>query len=337
MTTRTCDCGKPIPDHDPAHICPACRVEVTDLLTALPDLVDDVNLAITRQTATGQRNGPRSSSSDTIAWNDAASRALTRTLTRLLSWTRTVAVPLLEHELDALTDRRDLIRAAGGKAEHQKDQPLVDALAARLDVVIDDTRQRLNYLTGPRWVITASHRTLVGVLLDPPVLEQLHRHPDAGRLLADLRRSHADLLTVTDSPPPRLYLGPCKADPLRKGVECIEEIYALDHSDQGKGHLCDQCRSVRCPTCGTEHDVAQRRGWLREAMDDRLATAGDIARGLATTTGVPVTLDQIKGWVNRGRLNRHGTDKAGSALYRVGDVIDLATEAAARRAEDVGA
>lgn len=333
MTERTCACGKPIPDNRPQNLCPSCVTETRDLLDTIPSLVDDLNLTVTRQTATGARNGARSTANDTVAWNERASRVLIDAMTRLLSWTRTIAVPVLERDAANLTAQRSryLAERLDDAAE---DRERSRAAARVLTHRIDQVNGQLRYLTGPSWVIRASHHTLLAILADTAVFAAAITSEHAPAFLADLQRTQREILTATDTPTPRLYLGPCRADPLKTGAKCPEEVYALDHSDQGKDHLCDKCRTIRCHTCGTEHDVAQRRTWLKEAMDDRLATAGDIARGLANTTGVTATKDQINGWVTRGRLVRHGTDApTGAALYRVGDVIDLATELTSRRAE----
>lgn len=312
--TRTCtECKAPLPADRPAHLCPEHAENLLDALTQLPALVDDVNLTITRQTATGARNGPRSSSDTVMAFDDRASKTLATALARLITWAKST-VPDLEREQARYRTWLD------GPAYYVF-HPTATAVADRRHTWITE---QINYVTGARWTITANHRRIVDILIDQ--LDHLLARDEAGAFARDVTRTARELLTAADTPAPRLYLGQCRADPLKKGVLCQAEVYVIDHSDQGKGHICDRCRSVRCHVCATEHDVAQRRAWLLEAMDDRLATAGDIARGLANTTGITATKDQINGWVTRGRLLRRGTDQRGSALYRVGDVIDLARD-----------
>jgi hypothetical protein len=313
MTTApTCDCGKPIPTASTSALCPGCLNDLRRGLAALPDLVDDLNLTITRQTATGSRNGARSSADPVIAWDERASKTLTAAMVMLVSWAKST-LPAIDRELAAL---------------EQLDRPprrgLNDAGQARRDRL----RQYCDHLTGPRWIVTSSHRLLVEILLDN--VPFLTRTDSGAAFKAAIDRTSRQLLTAADTPAPRLYLGTCLADPLNTGIPCPEEVYAVDHTDQGKDHLCDRCRTTRCHTCGTEHDVAQRRAWLAEALDDRLATASDIARGLATTTGTGVREDQIRWWERSGRLASHGRDQGGRRLYRVGDVRDLAIEAQLR-------
>lgn len=316
---RTCaDCGAPLPNNRPQQLCTEHADAVLDVLTQLPALVDDVNLTITRQTATGSRNGARSSADTVISWDDRASKALASAMARLVSWAK-VAMPHLVKEEVALR------RWLDGPAYYLIDPATTVVVERRHDWL----RDQITYLTGARWVIAASHRRLITILTDQ--LDNLLTRDDAQDFARDVARTRTQLLAASDTPAPRLYLGPCRADPMNKGILCTAEVYAVDHSEKGKDHLCDQCRTVRCPVCSTEHDVAQRRSWLEEAMNDRLATAGDIARGLAGTTGHEATEGQIRGWERRGRLAPHGKDQLGRALYRVGDVIDLAREAALNR------
>jgi hypothetical protein len=314
--TGTCDCGKPIPAASTSALCDACLDELRTQLEDLPSLVDDLNLTITRQTNTGDRNGGRSSADPVIAWDERASKALAQSMAMLVSWAKS-ALPAIDRELAAL---------------EQLDRPprrgLNDAGRARRDRL----RQYRDHLTGPRWIITSSHRLLVEILKDNiPFLTRVDSGGPAFK--AAIARTSRQLLAAADTPAPRLYLGTCLADPLNTGQLCPEEVYALDHSDQGKDHVCDRCRTTTCRTCGTEHDVRQRREWLAEALDDRLATASDIARGLATTTGTGVREDQIRWWERSGRLAPRGRDQAGRRLYRVGDVRDLAIDARQREQE----
>ncbi|MGE3795092.1 MAG: hypothetical protein AB7I38_14355 [Dehalococcoidia bacterium] len=316
---RTCaECGAPLPADRAQQLCAQHADNVLDVLTQIPDLVDDVNLTITRQTATGARNGARSSSDTVIAFDARASKTLATALARLVTWAKTTTPQLLKEQVS-------LRRWLDSPAYYLIDYTTTAVAERRHDWL----RDQLTYLTGGRWLIASTHRRLISILTDQ--LDTLLARPDAIGFARDIARTHRELLAASDTPAPRLYLGPCRADPLKKGVLCTSEVYAVDHSDNGKDHLCDRCRTVKCPVCSTEHDVAQRRAWLTEAMEDRLATAGDIARGLAGTTGITATKDQINNWVRKSRLLRHGVDQNGVALYRVGDVIDLAHEAAAAR------
>lgn len=109
------------------------------------------------------------------------------------------------------------------------------------------------------------------------------------------------------------------------GVPCEEDLYVV----QGAS-------TVRCRTCGTEHDVEYRRKVLREHVEDQLATVAELTTAVSNLAR-PVSKDTIKSWVRRDRLVERGRrpsphDDDGVALYRVGDVLELLAEDARRRA-----
>lgn len=111
---------------------------------------------------------------------------------------------------------------------------------------------------------------------------------------------------VIDRPAERMYAGPCD--------RCGRDLYAR------KGKL-----SVTCVDCSLEYDLAERRQWLLKLVDDRLATASEIARAL-TSLAVPVTADRIWQWKHRERITVRGHDQLKRPLYRVGDVVALLNE-----------
>lgn len=154
--TRTCtECKAPLPADRPAHLCPEHAENLLDTLTQLPALVDDVNLTITRQTATGARNGPRSSSDTVMAFDDRASKTLATALARLITWAKST-VPDLEREQARYRTWLD------GPAYYVF-HPTATAVADRRHTWITE---QINYVTGARWTITANHRRIVDILID---------------------------------------------------------------------------------------------------------------------------------------------------------------------------
>jgi hypothetical protein len=93
---------------------------------------------------------------------------------------------------------------------------------------------------------------------------------------------------------------------------------------------------VRCPIEPDAHqfDVKVRRDWLLAEARDQLATASTIA-GALTTLDMPVTKQQISSWKcdrwGRSRLAAYPSI-TGHALFKVGDVMDLVAQSAARMA-----
>lgn len=130
----------------------------------------------------------------------------------------------------------------------------------------------------------------------------------AGELAITLERHTNRCWHIMDRPADRIFAGIC-SHPTPRGL-CETWLYA----QPGKP-------TVTCPTCGTHHDVAQRRETLRQAAEDVLATAAEIARAV-TWLGDHIRADRIRQWAARGRLTKRADDD-GHPLYRIGDVLDL--------------
>jgi hypothetical protein len=83
-----------------------------------------------------------------------------------------------------------------------------------------------------------------------------------------------------------------------------------------------------CRTCGAQVDQAERRAWLDDQVRDKAFRAAHIADAYG------INVKTIRSWADRGHLLEHGKDRDERPLYLVGDVLDLAALAAARRAEN---
>lgn len=110
---------------------------------------------------------------------------------------------------------------------------------------------------------------------------------------------------LVDRPADKWYAGPCDQN------ECGADLYA--RSTVG---------NVKCAECGATYDIGERRTWLLEAAEDRLATAADLARAVSWLGAAPLTSDRVRKWAERGRILAHGHDGR-YPLYRVGDAINL--------------
>lgn len=126
--------------------------------------------------------------------------------------------------------------------------------------------------------------------------------PEALTLIAIVEQAEA----IIDRPLDRTYAGPCD--------DCSRDLY-VEHGQM----------TVICDHCGATYDLKARRTWLLHVVDDRLATAGEIARALSSLD-MPITHDLIRQWRHRGRLTPRSHDKHGVPTYRVGDVIALLHE-----------
>lgn len=135
--------------------------------------------------------------------------------------------------------------------------------------------------------------------------ETIRRHDGAARMLAELRMANTNARRLIDRPAERVYLGRC---------DCERELYAREGAGQ-----------VACRHCKTVHNVRQRRDLLRDIIRDHLATAADIAAGIGELHGTDINRKRINQWHSRNRLTSYGRSPDGYPLFRIGDVLDLAT------------
>lgn len=113
-----------------------------------------------------------------------------------------------------------------------------------------------------------------------------------------------------DRAPDRWYAGRCGLPDDKE--QCPGELYAVAGA-----------KYVRCPVCGTDYYVADRRAWLLAAAQDALLTAAELSRALPNLLDQQLSPGTIRSWASRGQLAAHATDREGRPLYRVGDVVDL--------------
>jgi hypothetical protein len=148
-------------------------------------------------------------------------------------------------------------------------------------------------------------------------LEWIRQHADAETYVLELSAAAATLRRCVDRPPTAAYAGPCWEE-LEDGT-CDFELYAREGAS-----------TVKCGGCGTTHDLATRRHWLRKEAQDALAIAATLAAGLSSLD-MPVTSSAIRNLAARGRIVAHGHDPQGRPLYRVGDVVDVLIDQARRK------
>ena len=152
----------------------------------------------------------------------------------------------------------------------------------------------------------------------------------AGEALTEACRIERELTVLLDIPPVRWYAGRCGAGD-DSGNECTAEVYAIEDD-----------LLVRCPACGTEHDVQWRRDVLLEEAKNYHVTATEAASALVAWTDLAESdvklVDRIRKWADRRRIEVVGhVEVKGQErrLYRLGDVQALLVEAAQREQERV--
>jgi hypothetical protein len=235
-------------------------------------------------------------------------------------------VPALVAELETTRTRQARITTTGsGKRDKGEDQPmpinwngtishdaLIGTLLSWVRVIVETDQ-----LDGPD---ETPHAMAAWLLTH---IGWTRTHPLAGQLADEIGFAVAEVRRTIDRPADRIYAGPCWADV--NGQQCGTDLY-------GK----PAARVITCPVCGTDYDVTARRDWLLAAVDDMLMAAPEIARALPDLLGYPLTPSVIRQMVFRRQIVAHGLDWQGRQTYRVGDVVAVITERAARQAKKPG-
>lgn len=134
----------------------------------------------------------------------------------------------------------------------------------------------------------------------------------AAECLEQLRAAGAVIRRIVDSPPERELVGRC---------DCGETLYAY------KG-----AATITCPECNLRWDVDESRQSLIDALREHLVTASEAAVLLALW-GFDGNRDRLRKtivmWSVRGHIVARG-ETEGSPLYRLDDILQRATRAAAK-------
>jgi hypothetical protein len=139
-------------------------------------------------------------------------------------------------------------------------------------------------------------------------LGRLVRHPAAQEAHGEILEAVRAVQRAVDSPPGHVYAGPCE--------ECGAPLYAKPGAEWVR------CREAGCDG---EHEVAERRAWMLDAITGMLAPAHQVAYILSLLVA-PLKPEAVRKWAERGRLVPHSADASGRPLYRVGDASELLTE-----------
>lgn len=146
-------------------------------------------------------------------------------------------------------------------------------------------------------------------------------HVAGGDIVDGIMRWWAAAQWVIDRPLQRQFLGDCATD--WQGNDCGGRIYGRASKPEAK-----------CDTCGGVYQAEALRAHLLKELDDRLASAAEIAR-LSTYLGLTQARDQVRKrinqWASRGQLVEHTKD--GETVFRFGEIYPrLLIEEAKRHA-----
>ncbi|WP_405166740.1 hypothetical protein OG203_17545 [Nocardia sp. NBC_01499] len=218
-----------------------------------------------------------------------------------------LAVPDLLVELDTTMSRSDAVgtKSMGGRTSPGGREPILpynkgaaDAralLIATLGRVVDEVAAVIGR-TAP---VTARDQ----VFFLSAELPKLPRGAAALVGIGDITRAVRTAHVAIDRPEVRRALGRCA---------CGVSLYADETHDV-----------VGCENCGRIHSAAAVRAAAVGRAANKLATAAQLARMLPWIGEIRITADRIRQWAVRGKLVAHQVD--GQSLYRVGDVLALAT------------
>jgi hypothetical protein len=189
-------------------------------------------------------------------------------------------------------------------------------------------------------------------------VEWLRHRAEVDEAFRDFAQAAGRMRYVVDGPGAKKYLGPCGAPYLCDGIAVGDQGQPCAECGAPESHPAHELRtcegdvygpaggrSGRCRTCGAEVDQGERRAWLDEQVRDkafRLAHIAD-AYGLKLKTLRDWAAERPEVRAENGAIIRsakpaklrvHGMDLQGKQLFLVGDVLDLAREAARKRAEN---
>lgn len=222
-------------------------------------------------------------------------------------------VPALIEDLHTTLSRQDVLGAGSGRRAAESGlpwkEPASDALWVLADTVTSAAREFQDPDATPfpdapiaaaRWLLANS--------------THVAGHPESGRVVGELRSAVANAYEVIDRPPDLLLAGQC-------GVNgCEEYLYAHP-----------EAKRLKCRACDTEHEVEERRAWMVNYAAEMQLPAVTCLAWVRLLMGKSIPRGTWDGWVYKsGRLEPTARDHVGVALYRFGDVRDLAAEWVAR-------
>jgi hypothetical protein len=230
-------------------------------------------------------------------------------------------VPWLSEELDTWRAKLDRMGGRGKGPSGGNEMPLgYRPMAVEVADVL--------HLTLARWAAELGHtgpgKATPAVLADylAEHAEQARHLAESAKLVDEVGYAVSTVRRAVDRPAERLYAGPC-------------EVMLFEHEDDEDGAVCgaqlyasQDAAMVVCEDCGATYTLRERREWLLDGLREHVATAAEIARGVGELYGVTVNRKAINLWHHRNRLLPAGHTDKGSPLFKIGDVLALATQEA---------
>lgn len=231
-------------------------------------------------------------------------------------------IPALIDDLHTTLSRQDRIGASGGRRAAESSlpwkEPAAEALWVLTQVVVvwarefDDQPVPDAPAVAARWLLVHVH--------------DVATRPQAGQVVDEVAAAVKTAYEVIDRPPDLLLAGRCGAK-LDEGGSCGEYLYARPDATH-----------TGCRACKAEHSVDERRAWMMEYASELQLPAVTALAWVKQLMGKSIPRGTWDGWVHKsGRISPTARDHVGVALYRFGDVRDLAAEWVARPRKDKAA
>lgn len=165
---------------------------------------------------------------------------------------------------------------------------------------------------SPQWTSVASAAEWMATF---PTL--LSIHPAAKEMHDEVTHLERSIRRMVDRAPDKIYLGKCGS--LFNEVKCEDDLYGV--ADR---------QTVKCKTCGAEHDAHTRWTAMQHRVRQALATAAEISGCVAQIYGTRINVKTIRTWADRGIIRTY--QGHGERLFLVGEVLDTAERRVRRTA-----
>lgn len=237
--------------------------------------------------------------------------------------------PALLGEIETTRTRQARTGDNGGRKSAETPLPWLEAAATASDNLTASLTMWAQYVADDLSIGTDYHHKPVEasrfILTRSTYLRHAEAAPQARLSLnAAVNQAHA----VIDLGPELLYAGPCDPAGEFHGGEFEEELRGPCKTDL---YARADKAEVECNRCHLIWSVHDRREFLLESAEEQLVTASVLSRFLSAY-GEPLTRDRIYQWANRGQLAKHGTNKAGDPLYKVGEAMTVLSRMNDRKA-----
>ncbi len=224
------------------------------------------------------------------------------------------ALPGLLHELH-VTLTRQARMGSGGAGGKGKERPLPFNVNA--SEVSDEARMTLSTWVreldfGDTEHLANNPRAWALWLADR--IERIRGHEAAEEIADTIDYLTRQIRMAIDRPADQEFYGKCAV--------CEADLYAPHGSVEG------YCRRCKAEGVTTTYDPAANRASIQSQAEHHWGTVAECTRVLAAF-GLEVEVKTIRNWatVNRHgniQLEQRGVNKLGLAVYRIGDVMDLA-------------